>query len=218
MCVCICVDGQEPARAHTRLSCRQEEGVFQAYLSCLKEVFKENSNDPRILEPLRDELRRRGTAGGKDLLKKVQEQLDELSLGPTAAVARQKRVQDTKYQPGGMKIIETPARRQLTRREAAARRRIADLRLRLLDLTNRNRLLNYKFADRSRRVVRIIDELSDELLLKLSEGKRLTFKSLPEPGDEPTDDRTDEFILALEQAKRSDEEYLAAVSKAGGRR
>ncbi len=100
-------------------------------------------------------------------------------------------------------------------REAAAQKRIAGLRMRLLDLSKRNRLLNYKFGERSRRQVRLIDELPDELIGRLEDGKRLSFKSLPESGDEPEDEKDDAFLLALEQAKHSDEEYLAALNKLG---
>ena len=81
----------------------------------------------------------------------------------------------------------------------------------MLDLSNGNRLLNYKFSDRSRRHVRIVDEIPDQLFGRLDEGRRLVFKSLPEPPDEPKDEKTDGFLLAFEQAKRSDEEYLAAL-------
>ncbi|MGQ0663655.1 MAG: DUF4011 domain-containing protein [Pseudomonadota bacterium] len=87
--------------------------------------------------------------------------------------------------------------------------------MRLLDLTNRNRLLNFKFSGLSRRQVRLIDDLPDELMGRLEVGKRLAFKSLPELGDEPKDEKDDKFILALEQAKRSNEEYLAALDKLG---
>ena len=104
---------------------------------------------------------------------------------------------------------------ELSPREVAAQGRIAELRMRLLDLTNSNRLLNYKFSDRSRRQVRLVDELPDELLGRLEDGKRLAFKSLPELGDEPQDEKEDTFLLALEQAKRSDEEYLSALDELG---
>jgi very-short-patch-repair endonuclease len=103
------------------------------------------------------------------------------------------------------------AERILTPREAAAQKRIAELRKRLLDLSNSNRLLNYKFSSRSRRLARVVDELPDQLVKKLENGKRLVFKSLPEPRDEPEDEKSDAFLLALEQAKRSDDEYLAAL-------
>jgi hypothetical protein len=87
--------------------------------------------------------------------------------------------------------------------------------MRLLDLTNSNRLLNYKFSARSRRQVRLVDELPDELIERLESEKRLTFRSLPEPGDAPQDEMTEAFVSALEQAKRSDEYYLAALKQLG---
>ena len=101
--------------------------------------------------------------------------------------------------------------RTLSSREEAAQKRIGDLRRRLLDLSNSNRLLNYRFSSRTRRQIRLIDELPNVLLRRLGEGKRLVFKALPEVGDHPRDEASDEFLLALEQAKRSDEEYLAAL-------
>jgi len=185
---------------------------FSASVTQMRQSFEAHRNDPAVLEPLRDELRRRNTVGGKLLLDEVQERLDELAqvrdeLGPAKKGTQQK-----ERQPEPARKPAGPTRR-LTPRETAAQKRIAELRLRLLDLTNRNRLLNYKFADRSRRVVRIVDELPDELLQRVDDNKRLTFKPLPEPNETPPDETTEEFLLALEQAKRSDEEYLEAIGK-----
>src|SRR5262245_9180157 len=87
-----------------------------------------------------------------------------------------------------------PVAPELTPREIAAQARIRELRMRLLDLTNANRLLNYKFSDRSRRQVRLVDELPDALMEHLEEGKRLAFKPLPELGDEPKDEQKENFL------------------------
>jgi len=111
----------------------------------------------------------------------------------------------------GSGTSDQPTPRILGPREAVAQKRIAELRMRLLDLSNGNRLLNYKFSNRSRRHVRIVDELPNQLFGQLDDGRRLVFKSLPEPADEPKDEKSDEFLLALEQARRSDEAYLAAL-------
>src|SRR5690606_5917832 len=46
-------------------------------------------------------------------------------------------------------------------------------------------------------------------------GKSLTFKSLPEPPEEPLDERADAFALALEQARATDEAYRAATAVLG---
>jgi hypothetical protein len=96
-----------------------------------------------------------------------------------------------------------------------AERLIADLRRRLLDLSNRNRLLNFKFSDRARTHVRIVDEIPDVLYGKLSDGKKLTFVPLPNPEDEPEDEQSDEFFLALQAARVSNEEYVRALEGLG---
>lgn len=68
---------------------------------------------------------------------------------------------------------------------------IAKLRLKLVDLTNRNRLLNFRFSDSSRKYVRVIDEVPELLYTRLTseDGKRgrLYFVALPEPTDAEVD-------------------------------
>jgi hypothetical protein len=91
--------------------------------------------------------------------------------------------------------------------ERAAAARVADLRMRLLDLKNSNRLLNFRFAERSRSHVRVIEASSDAIFANLVEGKRLAFQSLPEKSDEPPDEKSDEFLMAFEQARNSDPVY-----------
>ena len=56
---------------------------------------------------------------------------------------------------------------------------LESLRKRLLDLTARNRLLNYRFSKTGQ--VRIIDELPDQLAELLITEHRLTFQPVPEP-------------------------------------
>ena len=91
--------------------------------------------------------------------------------------------------------------------EELVERSIEKLRQRLLDLSNRNRLLNYKHSDRARTHIRIIDELPDVLYERLKNDETLSFKALPEPEDEPKDEHTDQFLMRLEQARMSDAEY-----------
>ena len=50
---------------------------------------------------------------------------------------------------------------------------IADLRTRLLDLTNSNRLLSYKHPERAKTCVRVVDEQPDFLHDSLTNGKQL---------------------------------------------
>jgi very-short-patch-repair endonuclease len=58
-------------------------------------------------------------------------------------------------------------------------RGLAQMRLRLLDLTNRNRLLNFRHFKKSS--LRVVDELPDELFSSLLDGKELFFKAMPRP-------------------------------------
>tara|TARA_B100000780_G_scaffold59903_1_gene38393 strand:+ start:5782 stop:6045 length:264 start_codon:yes stop_codon:yes gene_type:complete len=72
--------------------------------------------------------------------------------------------------------------------------KIQELRLKLLDLTNRNSLLNFRHSEKALTHVRIIDELPDFLFGSLIEGDKLTFKPLPEPDDEPHDCTSSEYF------------------------
>ncbi len=62
---------------------------------------------------------------------------------------------------------------------------VEQLRDKLLDLSNRNPLLNFNHTPRSRTHVRIIDEVPDFLFAALAEGRELAFQSL---GVEPDPD------------------------------
>ncbi|MBD2001406.1 DUF4011 domain-containing protein [Leptolyngbya sp. FACHB-541] len=86
------------------------------------------------------------------------------------------------------------------------------LRLRLLDLSGRNRLLNFKFSERSRTQVRLVDELPDQVFEKLERGTALTIALLPKPSEHPRDEDDDAFRLLLEAMRDADEEYMAAVA------
>ena len=90
---------------------------------------------------------------------------------------------------------------------------IADLRIRLLDLRNGNKLLNYKHSERAKTQVRIVDEQPDFLHDCLTSGKSLSFRSLPEPENELPDEKTDEFLMALEEAHRLDARWTALVEE-----
>ncbi len=185
---------------------------MSANITRLRVIYRDCKSDAKILEELRDELKRRRTKSARELLVAVQRQIDSLiTTQRDDMVGENPIADDVPVSNGGSNETAGSAPRVLSPREIAAQKRIAELRMRLLDLSNGNRLLNYKFSNRSRRQVRLIDELPNELINKLEEGKRLIFKSLPEPNDEPEDERSDTFLLALEQAKRSDEEYLAAL-------
>jgi hypothetical protein len=86
------------------------------------------------------------------------------------------------------------------------------LREKLLDLTKRNRMLNYSFSSRSKRHLHIVDEVPEKVYrLLASENTSLELAALPEPDDIPEDEKTEEFISALQHAKLSDIEYLTRL-------
>ncbi|WP_084572943.1 DUF4011 domain-containing protein [Methylocapsa aurea] len=83
------------------------------------------------------------------------------------------------------------------------------LRLKLLDLSKRNRMLNYSFATRSKKHLQIIDHVFEDVYRKLvAEEAALEIQGLPDPDDIPADERSEEFKSALEHARVSDVEYL----------
>jgi len=90
---------------------------------------------------------------------------------------------------------------------------ISKLRVKLLDLTNRNALLNFRHSDKSLSHLRVIDELPDFLYASLVQGKKLTFLALPELDQEPHDEKKPQFQDRLRVALVQDEDYLSEIQK-----
>lgn len=86
------------------------------------------------------------------------------------------------------------------------RSKIEELRARLLNLSLSNKLLSTKHSDRSRAVVRVINESPDALFRRLSDGA-MSFASLPPLEEEPRDERTEAFKRAVDAARLTDEQY-----------
>lgn len=101
------------------------------------------------------------------------------------------------------------------RRAIYTRDQIEKLRQRLLDLTKRNRLLNYVFSETARGQVRVIDELPNQLFERLQNGGQMWFRSLKEPEDEPNDERTLKFTTALNAARIEDADYIESLKQLG---
>ena len=72
-------------------------------------------------------------------------------------------------------------------------KRVQERRRRLLDLTNRNSLLNYRHRDNGRDHIRVIDEIPDLLLERLidRQGRGLSFRAL-EHGSQSAELRSSE--------------------------
>jgi hypothetical protein len=88
-----------------------------------------------------------------------------------------------------------------------------DLRKKLLDLSRRNPMLNYKHRAGSRRQLRIVDTNLESAFAELALNQReLPFAALPEPDDIPEDELTDTFKAALGHAKSTDLDYLTRLA------
>ena len=86
-----------------------------------------------------------------------------------------------------------------------------DLRERLIDLSRRNRLLNFRHSSRAS-LVRIVDEVPERVLSQLCDDVRFRFRALPAPDIEPEDERTPEFQAAVQRG-RLDEAFIAEMAK-----
>lgn len=93
----------------------------------------------------------------------------------------------------------------------AVERQLGALRTKLLDLTNRNRLLNFKHSDRSKTQLRIVDAALDDVYQQLDSKKELELRSLPAPPDEPADECSTKFLDALDTARLNDETYRREI-------
>ena len=88
------------------------------------------------------------------------------------------------------------------------------LREKLLDLSKRNKMLNYKITERSRTQLRIVDEVLEDVYKQLAGNEdRFRIMPLPEPEDIPADEKTDDFLNALAHGRVSDLDYIKAIDK-----
>lgn len=92
---------------------------------------------------------------------------------------------------------------------------IEQLRTKLLDFSRRNNLINFTQNDRTRRVLRVVDEVPATLLKELTDGG-MQFVPLPDIDEEPEDERTEEFRVTLAAAQATDEKYLEATEELQG--
>lgn len=104
--------------------------------------------------------------------------------------------------------------------EAIVRTGILKAREKLIDLSLKNTMLNYRHSETSSRHVRLIGDALAALTEKLSGGRSFDIAPLPPVDVVPPDEDTDVFREALKQAKMSDAEWLAAedARRAAGNR
>ena len=85
----------------------------------------------------------------------------------------------------------------------------------LLDISNRNNLININFNPRFNKTLRIIDEIPDLIFQKLEKNTKLQLISLPPSSDNPKDEDTPEFKKIFEEEKLINENYLKAIEELG---
>ena len=91
---------------------------------------------------------------------------------------------------------------------------VAQLRAKLIDLSRRSPLISFKHGGRAASLLRIVDERPDLVFASLGEGAA-GFEPLPGEDTTPQDETTDEFRIAYERARLSDEAFLEATDKLG---
>ncbi len=152
--------------------------------------------NPEIVGYVRTELTFRDSQRAKGLLAEIDQSLgaNRSEAAPEAQAA--------------------PAADHPTAQTEAARAKMAELRQRLLDLSNRNRLINFKHSNRGGRQIRIVDEWIVQLPEVLDGDKAVELLPLPPLPSEPADERNEDFSAAVEEALLTDKAYLKAAAKA----
>lgn len=111
-------------------------------------------------------------------------------------------------------FIPYPEAREYSQEEQElAKKSLESVREKLLDVSGRYPLINFRHSERKRDQVRFIDEVLDILHDKLDEGKTLHLIPLPEPEGEPEDENTPEFKLELNLSKDTDEIFINAIKE-----
>ncbi|WP_374576430.1 DUF4011 domain-containing protein [Phenylobacterium sp.] len=140
--------------------------------------------------------------------------LDELSLRKTASaqalaekLRRLKKAQRAEASKERVDALHPETRRFMLNT-------LEKLRDKLIDISKRNPLIAFKHSERGATFVRVVDELPNELCKSLQAGG-MGFDPLPNPDQEPADQTTPAFKLAMEKARLTDQAYLEGLAKLG---
>jgi very-short-patch-repair endonuclease len=174
-----------------------------------------------------EELAARGTLTDKN----TQLLLVELGLRSTQRAKQLKATIETRRRDNGPKVtrgekgggphtmtsngsLRGRPERQETHPEAVRLNELFEqLRRKLLDLSRRNPMLNYSLGPRVSKQLRFVDRIPEAAFALLEAQTPMALIPLPEPDAIPPDERTEEFLSALEHAKVSDLEYLEALAE-----
>jgi hypothetical protein len=92
---------------------------------------------------------------------------------------------------------------------------IHQYRAKLLDLSSRNPLLNFRHSEKSRSHVRVVDEIPEKLFEHLESGRQMWLDPVPEPILVPSDESIPLFQETLRKAKKADEKYRKDIIEIG---
>jgi very-short-patch-repair endonuclease len=175
--------------------------LFNASIAQLEVFFNSAGNDLVRLQELDEELSHRSTSGATRLRISVREAIARLeNRAPPMSAAGFKDSPRNSVSPASPQAL-------------AAKLKIKELRAQLLDLSNRNRLLNFKHSARGARQVRVVDESLVDLVRQLQGSGTAELVELPALPDEPDDEADEDFTTALEEALLTDKVYLKAVAR-----
>ncbi|MEQ1724165.1 MAG: DUF4011 domain-containing protein, partial [Pseudobdellovibrio sp.] len=89
------------------------------------------------------------------------------------------------------------------------------LRKKLLDLSGNNNSISFRHRKSSRSQIRIVDEVPNQIFVRLTNEDEFIIKGVPVPDLEPEDEKSSEFQSILEKKKKTDEKYLSDLSELG---
>lgn len=92
---------------------------------------------------------------------------------------------------------------------------IEKLRQKLLDLTGKNNSISFKHSNRTKKQIRFIDEVPNQIFERLLNEEDFELIGIPVPDLEPEDEKTESFKANLAKRKKVDEKYLASLDELG---
>ena len=206
-------------------------------IGALETLFEERRDDSTVVEALVLELRLRSTDRARRLLESVlavqaalvaAKQTTSSATGTDGMTSNVVTGHFSNASAGvtvdRLRVVEADAQPEQRRNEPQhggpqddEQLRLAalfeTLRHRLLDLTLRNPMLNYKPQSRSRRHLQIVDDAPEDVFRRAAVDElQIDITPLPEPPDIPEDEKTDEFISELSHRKSTDIDYQVALA------
>ena len=192
--------------------------LFGKSLDDLVEIFKSSSDHVSVLRVLLNELNHRSTAGANSLKATVSKRIVELLEArasspnpqnadaqgdiPVASPDRLAHIAEKRSVENAQTAQSTVKKSAKTTASDDLADTLNEIRQRLLDLTRRNALLNYRHP--RGRSIRVIDEMPDQLFDRLLGGDRFIFEPLPRVPSPHEDmpDSTREFLEAQNNWRR----------------